>query len=132
MRPNRLSKRKQLGALHFTNLISLETVAVIARTGNIVDASTTGFKLRVSRRDLVPRNLRGNLNMDCLVGEKIMLAIDEMNLELSGTVKRTKMIGRGVFELGIDFSEDAPDYWRECLLDLLPTPDELPDKSQDH
>lgn len=64
-----------------------------------------------------------------------MLQIDEMNLELSGTVKRTKMVGRGVFEIGIDFSEDAPDYWRECLLDLLPTPDEMPDGNdewQDH
>lgn len=137
-RPNRLSNRKQLGALHFSNLISVEPLAVIARSGNIVDASTTGFKLRVSRRDLVPKNLRGNLNIDSLVGEKILLQIDEMNLELSGTVKRTKMIGRGIFEIGIDFSQDAPDYWRECLLELLPTPDEMPegdltdDEWQDH
>jgi hypothetical protein len=130
-RPNRSSNRKQLGALHFSNLISVEPVAVLARSGNIVDASTTGFKLRVSRRDLVPKNLRGNLSIDCLVGEKILLSINEMNLELSGTVKRTKMIGRGIFEIGIDFSADAPDYWRECLLELLPTPDEMPDIPDD-
>ena len=24
------------------------------------------------------------------------------------------------YEIGIDYTQDAPDYWRECLCDLLP------------
>ncbi len=128
MRSNqRLSERKMLGSLHFNNLTSLEKFALLARSGTIIDASTTGFQLRVSRKELVPKNLRGNLNIDVLVGEKVMLQIDQMKLEISGTVARTRMVGSGVFEIGIDFSEDAPDYWRECLVDLLPSPGEFKD-----
>ena len=71
MRSNqRLSERKMLGSLHFNNLTSLEKFALLARSGTIIDASTTGFQLRVSRKELVPKNLRGNLNIDVLVGEK--------------------------------------------------------------
>ena len=43
-----------------------------------------------------------------------------MNLELDGKIARTSYIGDGVFEIAVDFSETAPTYWRECLLDLLP------------
>ncbi len=126
MRVNsRDAERKLLGPIHFKNLTSLEKFSVLARTGIIVDASSRGFLLRVSRRELVPRNLRGNLNIDCLIDERVMLRIDEMNLEIDGVVKRTRMIGQGVFEIGIDFSETAPDYWRECLLELLPEVDEF-------
>ncbi len=128
MRTNsRSAERKTLGPVHFHNLTSLEKFAILARTGVIVDASSRGFLLRVTRRDLVPRNLRGNLNIDCLVGERVMLKIEEMNLEIDGAIARTSMIGRGVFEIAIDFSESAPDYWRECLLDLLPDKGEFTD-----
>lgn len=128
MRTNsRVATRKALGPIHFHNLTSLEKFAILARVGVIVDASSRGFLLRVTRRDLVPKNLRGNLNIDCLVGEKVMLKIEEMNLEVDGKVARTSMIGRGVFEIAIDFSASAPDYWRECLLDLLPNKDEFTD-----
>ena len=122
---SRTAARKALGPIHFHNLTSLEKFAVLARSGVIVDASSRGFLLRVTRRDLVPKNLRGNLNIDCLVGERVMLKIEEMNLEIDGQIARTSMIGRGVFEIAIDFSESAPDYWRECLYDLLPNKEEF-------
>ena len=50
-----------------------------------------------------------------------------MNLEISGTVVRTRLLGIEGFEIGVDYSLDAPEYWRECLLDLIPSPGELED-----
>jgi hypothetical protein len=126
MRSNeRLAERKLLGPIHFANLTALDQFALLARTGTIVDASSSGFLLRVPRTQLVPKVLKSNLTIDCLVGERVMLQISEMNLEIDGTVTRTKLMGKGVFEIAIDFSEDAPAYWRECLLDLLPNVGEL-------
>jgi glycine cleavage system aminomethyltransferase T len=48
-----------------------------------------------------------------------------MNIEISGRIARTKLLGKQGFEIGIDYAEDAPEYWRECLVDLLPAPGEF-------
>ena len=48
-----------------------------------------------------------------------------MNLDLDGRVVRASHIGRGAFEIALEFSEDIPEYWRECLVDLLPEPGEI-------
>ena len=121
----RLAERKLLGAIHFANLTALDRFVLLARNGTIVDASASGFLLKVPRKELVPKVLKSNLTIECLVGERVMLQISEMNLEIDGIVTRTKLIGKGNFEIAIDFSEDAPPYWRECLIDLLPNIGEL-------
>jgi hypothetical protein len=87
-----------------------------------MEASKTGFCLRVRRKDLLPKAFRESLSLKVLEGGRVMLTIANMGLELSGTIKRTARIGKEIFEIGIDYSEDAPEYWRECLLDLLPRP----------
>lgn len=104
---------------------SLENLAKISRSAEIVEASTSGFLLIVRREDLIPANLRKNLNLDALLGNKVLLHLPQMNIEISGRIARTKLIGKAGFEIGIDYTDDAPEYWRECLMDLLPAPGEL-------
>jgi len=104
---------------------SLESLTKLTRGGNIVEASTTGFLVRVKREDLVPVALRKNLTLDPLVGSKVLLHLPQMNLEISGIIARTQLIGKQGFEIGIDYTDDAPEYWRECLVDLLPAPGEF-------
>lgn len=53
-----------------------------------------------------------------------MLKISDMQLDIDGVISRTRFIGAGLFEIAIDLSEDAPEYWRECLVDLMPGADE--------
>jgi hypothetical protein len=53
-----------------------------------------------------------------------MFKIADMELEIDGCISRTRFIGSGLFEIAIDLSEDAPEYWRQCLVDLLPGTDE--------
>jgi recombinational DNA repair ATPase RecF len=55
----------------------------------------------------------------------IWIHLDDLDLILEGTITRTRFLGKGVFEVGVDYSDTAPDYWRECLVDLLPQPNEL-------
>ena len=105
----------------------MENLAKIAKYGEIVDASSSGFLLIVKREDLVPASLRKNLSLEPIHGTRVMLHLPQMNIEISGMIKRTRLLGKKGFEIGVDFSDDAPEYWRECLLELLPLPGEFED-----
>jgi hypothetical protein len=121
----RAAPRRDIAPLEISSMSSLENLARVARGGHIIEASTTGFLVMIKREDLVPVNLRKNLNLEELVGMKVLLHLPQMNLEICGVVTRTQLKGKQGFEIGIDYTEDAPEYWRECLLDLLPEPGEF-------
>jgi hypothetical protein len=121
MRANkRAAPRKQVNGLHVKNLTALDHFSVIARQALLVDISSSGMLLHVDRKHLVPKSLRENLTLQSLHGEHIMLQIKEMDLEIDGRVARTRLIGKGIYEVAVDFSAEAPEYWRECLVDLMP------------
>lgn len=122
---NRAAPRKDITPLSVSSVSSLENLTKISRGGEIVEASISGILLMVRREDLVPSALRKNLNLDALVGDKVLLHLPDLNLEISGRVARTRFIGKEGFEVGIDYTEDAPEYWRECLVELLPAPGEF-------
>lgn len=121
----RVAPRRDITPLVVSSVSSLENLAKIARYGEIVQASTTGFRLLVKREDLVPAALRKNLTLESLHGTKVLLHLPQMNIEISGRVARSQLLGKKGFEIGIDYTDDAPEYWRECLLDLLPAPGEF-------
>lgn len=121
----RIAERKPVDSINISDLTSLTNYSLLAKHGFIVDASTSGFLVLISRQDLVPRELKGNLNLDTLIGQSVVLYLPQMNLDLDGTIKRTGHTGKGYFEIAIEFSSDVPEYWRECLIDLLPVPGEL-------
>lgn len=122
---SRAAPRKELTPLQVSSVSSLENLAKIARSGEVIEASISGILLMVRREDLVPTALRKNLNIDALVGDKILIHLPDLNLEIAGKVARTRFMGKEGFEIGIDYSDDAPEYWRECLVDLLPAPGEF-------
>ncbi|MES3038985.1 MAG: hypothetical protein V4736_13850 [Bdellovibrionota bacterium] len=121
----RYGSRKEVSPVFVSYMASLEDFAKIARNCAIVQASSTGLLLHVEREDLIPISLKNNLSLECLVGDRIFLRLEDMNLEISGVVARTKLLGKHGYHIAIDYSEEAPEYWRECLLELLPAPGEL-------
>lgn len=121
----RSAPRKDVAPLTITTISSLENLAKIAKGGNLVEASTSGFLLIIQRDNLVPVEFRRNLNLDSLIGHKILIHLKDLNLEISGRVARTRLRGKEGFEIGVDYTDDAPEYWRECLVDLLPSPGEI-------
>ncbi|MCB0362883.1 MAG: hypothetical protein KDD35_09175 [Bdellovibrionales bacterium] len=121
----RSADRKSVGKIEVAEVTSLSNYKVLIKKGIIVDASITGLLIRIERADLVPDELKSNLTLDSIVGQQIVLFLPQMNLDLDGTVNRTHHKGKGVFEVAIVFSDDVPEYWRECLIDLLPSPGEL-------
>ncbi|MCE3009039.1 MAG: hypothetical protein LW875_00315 [Proteobacteria bacterium] len=121
----RVAPRRDITPLEVSSMSSLENLAKIAKGGEVLEASTSGFLIMIKREDLVPVSLRRNLTLDELVGTKVLIHLPQMNIEISGTIVRTRFVGKKGFEIGVDYSEDAPEYWRECLLDLLPAPGEF-------
>jgi len=120
-RKYRSAPRKDLVKLTIDSLSSQESLQKLAKHGQILEASSTGILIKIRRTDFVSKELKGNLTIDTLQGQSVYFRIHEMNLEIGGIVARTKFLGKDGFIVAIDYTEDAPDYWRECLMDLLPT-----------
>lgn len=121
----RLAERKTVDEIIVSELTSLSNYNVIARAGSIVDASSSGFLLVLNRREIVPTDLRDGMTLESLVGQQVVMFLPQMNLDLDGTVIRADHKGKGRFEVAITFSPDVPEYWRDCLVDLLPAPGEI-------
>lgn len=116
----RIAPRETVDPIEIRGFTSLDHMTLLSRRGFIVEASTTGFLLHLERKDLVPKQFRDQLSIDVLKGDRVILMIEPMNLEIGGTIARTKRVSKDLYEIGIDFSEDAPEYWRECLVEMLP------------
>ena len=121
----RVAPRKEVSPIHVSYLTSLDDFAKIAKNCEIIEASSSGLLLLVRREDLIPQALRKNLNLDVLIGDRVFMHLEEMNIEISGVITRTQLTGKKGFHLAVDYTDDAPEYWRECLMDLLPAPGEM-------
>lgn len=121
----RIAPRKETHPVNVSYVCSMDDLTKIARDCEVIEASSTGLLMHVKRKDLIPHHLKSNLNIDCLIGSRVLVRLEDMNLEISGTVARTQFLGKEGFHLAVDYSADAPDYWRQCLMDLLPIPGEL-------
>ncbi|MFZ4404149.1 MAG: hypothetical protein ACOYOK_08620 [Pseudobdellovibrionaceae bacterium] len=117
--------RKEITPLQVSSISSLENLAKIARNAEVIEASSSGLLLIVKRESLIPVALRKNLNIDSLVGNKVSIHLSDMNLEIAGTITRTQLLGKKGYHVAVDYTEDSPAYWRECLMDLLPAPGEI-------
>ena len=116
----RTAPRKGIAPLTIDSLNSSENLEKLAKHGEIIQASSSGILLVLRREDFLKKELKQNLNIDILLGKKVFFTIHEMDLEISGKVARTKFLGKQGFLIAVDYSKDAPEYWRECLMDLLP------------
>ncbi len=122
IQPNDRALRENLEPLSIRGLTSIDHLTLLARSGWLVEASTTGFLIEVERKQLAPKMFRDSLSLQELEGDKVYLMIDAMNLEIGGTITRTHRLTKDRWQIAIDFREDAPEYWRECLVELLPKP----------
>jgi hypothetical protein len=124
-RKQRSATRKPLTPVQVSYISSMSDLSKLVRNSQIIEASSTGLLIHVERDELVASKLRNNLNIDHLIGERVFLRLDDMNLEISGIVARTKFLGKQGFHIAVDYTDEAPEYWRECLMDLLPSVGEM-------
>jgi hypothetical protein len=127
----RIATRKVVDFINVSELTSLSSYNVIAHEAVIIDASQSGFLMSIDRKQLVPKEYRDNLSLENLVGHQVVMYLPQMNLDLDGTVTRASHVGKGRFEIAVTFSPDVPEYWRGCLVDLLPAPGEIGDDEEE-
>lgn len=127
LRTYRTAPRSDIEPLHVSSVSTMKDLSKIFRDAVILQASTSGILMHVRRDDLISPELRANLSLENLVGETLLIYIQPMNLEISGKVMRTRFLGKEGYHIGLDYTADAPEYWRECLMDLLPRPGEFDD-----
>ena len=116
--------RKLLAPIHVSDIQAADRCVCLARYGTIVNASATGLLIHVNPQNLNPEILQHNLPLEGIKGDYVTMKIVEMELEMDGTVMRARHLDQRLCELAIDFSDNAPAYWRECLAELLPGLDE--------
>ena len=116
--------RKLLAPIHVVDIQAVDRCVCLAYHGTIVNASATGLLIHVNSQNLNPEMLQHNLPFESVEGDYVTMKIVEMELEIDGTVMRARHLDQKLCELAIDFSDNAPAYWRECLAELLPGLDE--------
>lgn len=116
----RLAPRLSIDTVSVIQIVDLDTLQTVASRGDLIDASSSGFLIQINRKELEDKSYRESLSLDLLVGKTLSVEIENMKLDVIGTIVRTRRVGTGSFELAIDYSADAPEYWRECLVDMLP------------
>lgn len=121
-------KRKNLDKIEIVELTAIESITSIADKAELIDASTSGFKIYIRRKNLTSKNLKSSMDLSPLHGVEVSLNIPLMDLDMTGIIVRSRYIGNELFEVGIDYTSDAPEYWRECLCDMLPAPGEISSK----
>jgi hypothetical protein len=93
------------------------------KKAELLDISTNGMLISVHRKDLCAK-LKKAFELSDIEGRYMSLKIDSMNLDMDALVVRTKSLDKDHFEIALDYSESAPEYWREILFDMLPTEDD--------
>lgn len=116
----RVSPREELSPIPIRGFTSIDHMTLLSRIGFIVDASLSGFLLHVERKNILPKRFREQLSIDELIGDRVLLMIEPLNLEIGGTIARTRRVTKDIYEIAVDFSDDAPEYWREILIEMLP------------
>ncbi len=117
--------RKLLDPIHVSDIKTLNRLVPLAHYGTILNASSTGLLIEVSHGDLAHEIFRRDLPLDTIEGETVMMKIVEMDLEIDGQIVRVHHAEQERLEIAVDFAENAPAYWRQCLADLLPSLGEM-------
>lgn len=124
------STRKPVNEVFIQGVKELASGKVFFNRAQIVDISPTGLLFHVRREDLASAELRSHLTLDSIHGKSVCFKIEIMDTYIEGIVARTQFKGKEGFVIAVDFREDAPEYWRECLVELLP--DKASPKRQAH
>jgi hypothetical protein len=130
---NRATKyRKHVSQVDVLNVKNVTKGDVYFARATLVDVSPTGLLLRVERENILAMGLRSTLTLSTIIGESVGFTIEIMDTYIEGLITRTKLEGHGTFVVAVDFREDAPEYWRQCLVDLLPDDETQSDSEENY
>lgn len=120
-----------MAEVYALNVKNIQTGEVYFSRAAIVDVSPTGCLLKVERGDILSPSLRSTLTLSSIHDVGVGFTIEIMDTYLEGVMTRTKPEGKGSFVAAVDFRDDAPEYWRNALFDILPESRDFDDPDDD-
>ena len=112
-------RKTQVKALLKASSISfLGEENIFLKKALISKLNSRGFNLIFHHRDLVPSALKFRPALHSFWDKSIHTYIPNMEMDLEGRVTGTRRLEKGNFEVNIEFSQETPSYWRECLFEL--------------
>ena len=98
-----------------TNIISLSEKAILSDYSQLTSATKKGLTFRSNKNFLlIPKK-----DISKFLNHPVELFLSHYELPFFGVLKKILEIKEDLFEISIDFTEETPLYYRECVEDLL-------------
>lgn len=98
-----------------TDIVSLSGQETLSRANQLASASVKGLRVYSDKKGfLIPTK-----DFSKILNHPVELFLSQYELKFHGVIKKIQAIEKDLFEIQIDFTEDTPHYYRECVEDLL-------------
>lgn len=111
---------KEKTGVKATSIALSHEESLIVKKAVVSEVSPKGFNLTFNYQDLIMDSLKFQWGLHTLWYKNIDIYIPDMEMDIEGKVIGAKRLEQGKFEVNIEFSQEAPVYWRECLFELWP------------
>ena len=98
----------------FTDIISLSEKVILSKYSQLASVSKKGLTFH-ARKKFLPFPKRDIFKF---LNTPVELFLSHYELPFFGVLKKISEIKEDLFEISIDFTEDTPLYYRECIEDL--------------
>ena len=104
--------------LEVTQLSLMSNSKITIKSARLFQVSPDGLYINLERKNL-PSSLKKDLNLDSLLNKEIAMNLSIMNIQLNGLITNARYTGGGVFEIFVQFLNNTPRYWYDCLMDVI-------------
>ena len=99
----------------FTDIISLSEKVILSNYSELASVTRRGLVFH-SPKKFLPIPKRDILKF---LNQPVELFLSHYEIPFFGVLKNIFEIEEDIFEISVDFTEDTPLYYRECVEDLL-------------
>lgn len=99
----------------WTDVISLKTKEVVSCHSQLTSVTKKGLIVQSNKDSLTVSKQNCSKFLNC----PVELFLSQYEVPFYGVVTKINFIKKDMFEIYIDFMENTPLYYRECVTDLL-------------
>ena len=99
----------------WTDVISLKTKEILSRYSQLISVTKKGLVVQSKKEALSVSVKDFSKFLNC----PVELFLSQYEIPFYGVITKINFIKKDVFEFYIDFMENTPLYYRECVTDLL-------------
>ena len=111
-----LTERKTTGKYNIsTDIVSLTRQETLSRHSHLAGVTEKGLTVHSDKKFfLVPEK-----ELSTFLNHPVELFLSQYEIPFYGIISKICSIRENLFEISVDFTENTPLYYRECVADLL-------------